>query len=274
MHEIKRDVLVVGNYCHDILVWPDRTVETLGGSSAYISAIFARLKLNFSVTAKVGEDFLYPSKVSRAPIVVKGYPTTHFVDDYTDGPRVAILRSTCEPIRAADLPNERALIGIACGVAMEILPETVKRLRELCDVVIADVQGLIRVRGEDGVVGHRPLNDTPFVDVLDCFDFLKADEEEAKFLDIPLVTSKCSLLITRSSQGCTILHQGKEKHLAAPKVTEVDATGAGDSFTAGFAFGLLRQLPAAAAAEFGNRFGAHAVTQVGVPRTLPFEPQL
>jgi 1D-myo-inositol 3-kinase len=46
---------------------------------------------------------------------------------------------------------------------------------------------------------------------------------------------------------------------------EVDPTGAGDCFLAGFALGLLRELPLARCAELANWFGAQAVRQVGVP---------
>ena len=49
-------------------------------------------------------------------------------------------------------------------------------------------------------------------------------------------------------------------------VEEVDPTGAGDCFLAGFALGLLREMPLARCAALANWFGAQAVGQVGVPK--------
>ena len=49
-------------------------------------------------------------------------------------------------------------------------------------------------------------------------------------------------------------------------VVEVDPTGAGDCFLAGFALGMLRGLPLERCAALANWFGAQAVGQVGVPK--------
>ena len=47
---------------------------------------------------------------------------------------------------------------------------------------------------------------------------------------------------------------------------EVDPTGAGDSFLAGFVCGLCKGLPLDAAVRMGNFFGSLAVQQVGIPQ--------
>jgi 1D-myo-inositol 3-kinase len=63
-----------------------------------------------------------------------------------------------------------------------------------------------------------------------------------------------------------VLTADQEWNVPAVPVVEVDPTGAGDCFLAGFALGMLRGLPRSRCAELANAFGAQAVTQVGVPR--------
>lgn len=71
--------------------------------------------------------------------------------------------------------------------------------------------------------------------------------------------------------GCRLYWDGGEARVAPFPAVQVDPTGAGDSFLAGFASGLLWGLSATDAALLGNFFGAAAVSQVGVPT---FDPKM
>jgi 1D-myo-inositol 3-kinase len=130
-------VLVAGNYCHDTLINSKGRFEVLGGSASYISAVLSALKVDHSVIAKVGPDFKYAVQLAHPPLTVRDFPTTHFIDDFTSGTRVGSLLAECEAIYPGDLGTQRARIGLASGVAHELLPETLVRLKELSDVVSA-----------------------------------------------------------------------------------------------------------------------------------------
>jgi 1D-myo-inositol 3-kinase len=265
MENTTAQVLVAGNYCHDTLIGAEGRHEVLGGSASYISAVLTALEVRYRVVSKVGTDFKYGSQLSHAPLVAEDAPTTHFVDDFTSGRRVGHLQAECAPIRPEDLGETSVDIAIACGVAREILPETLFELKAKSRVLIADIQGLIRTRTGSGQIKNLRLSDTPFIDLVDAIDYLKIGEEELAYVDLAALSKRTHLLITLGSNGCRLLGKGQGIALPAPPTQEVDSSGAGDCFVAGFTYGLLKGLSAGDALKWGNRFGALAVGQVGIP---------
>jgi 1D-myo-inositol 3-kinase len=263
------DILVVGNCCHDTLILPHGRYEALGGSTSYISAALQAAKVDYRVIGKVGTDFLYADRLLYKPLVSKGAPTTYFVDDMRPAERICTLRAVCDPIEPEDLPKERAKIGIACGVATELLPETLSAMRERVDILIADAQGLLRQAGEDGQVYLQKVSQTRFGALLDQIDYLKASETESGYLDRP--TGRAALVITAGPQGSRLVKDGKNTSIASVPMKEVDATGAGDSFVAGMSLGLLAGLDPIEAIRQGNRYGAFCTQFVGVPDFSAFE---
>ena len=259
------EILMVGNYCHDTLINPRGIFEELGGSASYISAALAGMGVQARTIAKVGLDFRYLDRVRTAPLISREFPTTHFIDDTTSGKRVATLKSVCAPILASDLPRSRARIGIVSGVAMEILPETLVRVRELTDTVICDAQGLIRMTDSESRVHNRPFAETAFVTLLGKIDYLKVSENEARLFDLTDVPRSLTILLTEGKAGCRVLREGHDTKIHAFPMDEIDATGAGDCFVAGFAQALTQGLNVERAARRANFVAAWAVSQVGVP---------
>jgi len=257
-------ILIAGNYCHDTLLGNSGEQRTLGGSAAYAAAILDALGEPYEVVAKVGPDFLYADRVLKRAEIVPGARTTAFVDDYRPEARRGRVEALCEPIRPEDLRGSHQ-IGIACGIAGEVLPETLRRMRAICDLVIADAQALLRHVSADGEVLLRP----PHPDAVAQLDFLKASRSEAAWLDVPTLRRRLTLLITDGSRGSTLLAADREIHVEAFPATQIDPTGAGDCFLAGFAVGLARGLGPERAARIGAYCGARAVEQVGVPRLTP-----
>ena len=253
-------ILVAGHYCHDTLVSNAGVHLALGGSAAYASAVLEAAAVPYQVVSKAGADFLYAAQVFRQPTIT-GARTTSFIDDYRFGERVSTLEAVSDPIEPADLRG-RFELGIACAVAGEIGPATLARMREVCGVVLADAQGLLRRIGPRGEVALGPLPGGAEA----CIDFLKASRSEAVLLDIPRLRQRLSLLITDGARGSTLITRTEETHIPAVPAIEIDATGAGDCFLAGVAVALTRGLGPLAAMAFANRCGALAVAQVGLPR--------
>ncbi|MCP3136075.1 PfkB family carbohydrate kinase [Pyxidicoccus xibeiensis] len=261
-----RDVLVVGNYCHDLLrLGPGRQTHALGGSSAYISAVLDAVAVDYTVAAVAGEDFRYAGQVRHPPRVVPGTRTTQFTADWDTGERVLRVSARAEPIRPEDITVD-ARVALACGVMGELLPETLVRVSERARHVVADAQGLLRTLDGEGRVLHVRLSETPYAALLGRIHVLKASEDEARAMDVERVRQQTCLVITRGHAGCTVLTSAARLDVPAFPADEVDPTGAGDCFLAGFALGLLRELPLARCAELANWFGAQAVMQVGVPK--------
>jgi 1D-myo-inositol 3-kinase len=275
-------VIIAGHYCHDTLYLANGTrSEALGGSVSYISSVLSALEIECSVVSKVGPDFGYLSQISHAPRVVPGAHTTQYISDFTQGERIGRVGALCEPIYPLDLPSLPALIegdlgpdvpppfsyeiALAVGIVGEVLPETLLGLAAQARYLLCDVQGLIRHIDPVGRVTCKPLQDTPFYQHLDQISYLKASRQEAGFLDIEHVRQRTCLLVTEGDQGCTVYLKDREFRVPAFQAVELDPTGAGDCFLAGFAMGLLRGLALDEAVKLGNYYGALAVAQVGVP---------
>lgn len=255
-------ILVAGHYCHDTLIGNGGEERALGGSAAYASAVLEALGEKYEVAVKVGADFLYLDQVYKKPIVA-GLRTTSFTDDYRSGERRERVDAVCEPLAPQDLPAGPHEVGIACAIAGELPLPTLRRMREICRVVVADAQGLLRTISPRGEVLLEPLRD----EVLPLLDYLKASRAEAMLLDVERVRRLLrALIVTDGPRGCTLFTARDEVRVPAFAAAEVDPTGAGDCFLAGFAAGLRRGFDEARAARLGAWFGARAVERVGVPR--------
>ncbi|XAR58912.1 hypothetical protein NMG60_11014490 [Bertholletia excelsa] len=265
--------LIVGNYCHDVLIKDNVVIaETLGGAVSFISAVLDGLSIPSSYVSRVGPDFAYA--VNHDPIVSPSSKTTlfhaHFSSDPTESRRQdRVLRrvSACDPIASSDLPDSRFHFGMAVGVAGEILPETLERMLELCKIVFVDVQALIRIfDSEDGTVRLVGLKESGFFHLLPRIGFLKASAEEAPFVDVEEARKSCCVVVTNGKDGCTVYWKDGESGVDPFPTVQVDPTGAGDSFLGGFVAGLAQGLTVLDAALLGNFFGSLAVGHVGLPK--------
>jgi 1D-myo-inositol 3-kinase len=253
-------ILVAGHYCHDTLLGNAGAHHALGGSAAYASAILGALGEPHRVVAKVGEDFLYAREVSQKPLIAPGR-TTAFIDDYRGPDRQQRVDAVAPPLEPADLDGDYS-VALACGIAGELPPRTLRRIRDISRTVVADAQSILREIGADGMVALR----APDPEALEAIDFLKASREEAKALDLASLRQRLTLLITDGPGGCIVLGPRLHLHVPAEPAEERDPTGAGDCFLAGFVAGLARGIPLERAVRFGGWCGARAVEQVGVPR--------
>ncbi|CAM6112561.1 unnamed protein product [Calypogeia fissa] len=266
----RRPVLVVGHYCHDRITLPGGSrVDALGGSVSYIANIFEALGMEAEIVSKVGPDFVYSAQLSHVPKVVESKLTTEFFADFTSGEdRMLRVGNICEPIFPHDIASDRTYeLGLAVGIAGEVLPETIKRMARNSRIVIADVQALIRdINPMSGLVSLRRLEDTPYCGLLSRISFLKAARIEATFIDIEQVRQSTCVIVTEGENGSRVYSKEDEFRVPPFHATELDPTGAGDCFLAGFSAGLYQGLSVYQAVRMGNYFGALAVEQIGVPQ--------
>jgi sugar/nucleoside kinase (ribokinase family) len=111
----------------------------------------------------------------------------------------------------------------------------------------------------------------PFVDAADV---LMPTEAELRLLTesenvqaavdrLTAVKADRVIVLTQGAQGCTVYADGMAQQVPGFAVQEVDPTGAGDCFDAGFLAGWLGGASAIEAARLGNACGALAVTRQG-----------
>ncbi len=111
----------------------------------------------------------------------------------------------------------------------------------------------------------------PFVEAADVI--LPTDEEARLLTGQPTTEAAVAALlernpervviVTRGADGCVVYTRDRVEHVPGFRVEEVDPTGAGDCFDAGFLVRWLAGDPPAEAARFANACGALAVTAQG-----------
>ncbi|MBX3084129.1 MAG: sugar kinase [Anaerolineae bacterium] len=114
-----------------------------------------------------------------------------------------------------------------------------------------------------------------FKPIIDAADVLMPTAEEAQLLTGKTSTEEAIqsllddyaeriIILTQGKAGCTVYRMGvAPTHVPSFSVNEVDPTGAGDCFDAGFLTRWLAGDPPETAARFANACGALAVTAQG-----------
>lgn len=77
------------------------------------------------------------------------------------------------------------------------------------------------------------------------------------------------VIVTLGKDGCLFVTETQETYFPADKVKAVDATAAGDCFTAGFALALSKGRTCEEAIRFGQKASAIAVTRKGAQTSIP-----
>ncbi len=71
------------------------------------------------------------------------------------------------------------------------------------------------------------------------------------------------IVVTRGADGCSVYSADERVDVPGYQASEIDPTGAGDCFDAGFLCGLLEDMSPAESARLGNACGALAVAKKG-----------
>ena len=111
-------------------------------------------------------------------------------------------------------------------------------------------------------------------EALSMIDYLMPNEEEAYLVtgastpeDAAAVFRRYgvkNVIIKSGKRGCYVENDSIKMWISPEKeVTPVDTTGAGDSFAAGFVYGLSEGWDIMKCAEFANACGAKAVSYLG-----------
>jgi sugar/nucleoside kinase (ribokinase family) len=115
-------------------------------------------------------------------------------------------------------------------------------------------------------------NRDEFKKIIANSDIVFANKEEAKILfdidnpekAVKHLSDRCEIGIVKvGKDGAFIGHNGKIIKIKGRKVDAIDTTGAGDSFAAGFIFGLCSNYSIAKAGVFASYLASEIVTQKG-----------
>lgn len=234
-----------------------------GGGAWYVAHAWAALGVTpWAVVAAAPSDVAaWPGEVVAQPCA----QTTTFRNTYTPTGRAMRLEHQAPPIEVSTLPDRwrRCDVLLLAPVAGELDPAAWIGAVD-ARVCGAGLQGWLKARTPDGRFVPRPSSLDPRrlagLDVA-CL----SDEDiggDTAWLDaLRAVVPRVAL--THGARGCTVF-EGKETHpIAAPSATEVDPTGAGDTFAAGLMIALARGESLANAAASGCALAARSVEARG-----------
>lgn len=265
------DILVLGELNADLIVRGDVTpawnqIEqlvddatlTLGSSSAIFAAGAARLGLRVGFAGLVGDDLL--GNFCRAALQAKGVDTSGVVVDPGQRTGITVILQRDDDRSMLTFPGAMAAFG-----AQHLAPELLNAARHVhigsfflqtaLQGSIAALFSAIRVRGATTSLdtGWDPSQRWEGLDaVLAATDMFLPNQAEACAVTgsddwktalgalarrVPAVALKRGSAGAAAGAGATVVER------AAPRVAMVDAVGAGDSFDAGFVYGMLAGWP-------------------------------
>ena len=245
-----KDICCIGHITKDKIITPRQTVYMAGGTSFYFSYAFSHLPQNvsFQLVTKLGEgEMKSVEDMRQAGIDVQVYPSSHtvyFENKYGENQndRTQRVLERADPFTVDEMREVNAgVYHLGSLLSNDFSTEVVKYLSTKGRISI-DAQGYLReVRGEK----VYPIDWAEKLEILAHTDIIKVNEHEMEVitgLTDPRAAAKClaewgvkEVCVTLGSEGSIILAEGKFYDIPAYEPKEiVDATGCGDTYSAGY----------------------------------------
>ena len=249
---MKKDICCIGHSTKDKIVTPRQTVYMAGGTSFYFAYAVNSLpkKVTFELATKLGADEMgVVEDLRKAALHVRTWPSRHSVffeniygEDQND--RTQKVRAKADPFTVDEMEGLDAnIFHLGSLLADDFSPEVVKYLSTKGRISI-DAQGYLReVRGED----VYPIDWAGKRDILACTDIIKVNEHEMEVITGSTDPREAArqladwgvkeVVVTLGSYGSLILSEGVFHEIPAYAPREiVDATGCGDTYSAGYLY--------------------------------------
>ena len=245
-----KDICCIGHITKDKIITPRQTVYMAGGTSFYFSYAFNHLPKNvsFQLVTKLGESEMKSADDMRqAGIDVLTYPSRHtvyFENKYGENQndRTQRVLERADPFTVEEMQNvEAGVFHLGSLLNDDFSTEVVKYLSTKGRISI-DAQGYLReVRGEK----VYPIDWTEKREILAHTHIIKVNEHEMEVITGLTDPREAAIrlaewgvkevCVTLGSEGSIILAEGKFYTIPAYKPREiVDATGCGDTYSAGY----------------------------------------
>jgi len=263
-------VLVVGHVTHDRY-----GPELVAGGSAYYGALTHRgLGADVRLATAVGDDFACdPALAGLACHARRAGTTTSFANDYRGDRRVQRTEGQAPAIRAADLPpgwRRCDLLHLAPVMGEVDLGAWIGAVD--ARLVGIAIQGWIKRAAGRAVVPSPWAIDAAALAGVNAACLGEEDLRDQGDLLDRLVAAIPIVALTRGRAGCDVIVRGRTTRVGIHPARELDPTGAGDAFAAGFLLSLARGRPAIEAAQVGAA-AASIVVEGRAGDALPRVPQ-
>lgn len=275
----KYDIVIFGNYTKDTIITTSGTRYLDGGGFNYGAHAAKMLGLKVAAVTRLNkEDHRVVDKLQMIGVDV--YPkftpsSTHMILEYpTSDPDDRILRSPASagsftPDQFYDLEANAFLIN--GSIRGEIPFEVVEYLKTKNALLVADLQGFIRIVSNDNILIHAPWPEKE--KYLELFDVLKTDAVEAESLtgenDIYKAAEKIAKwgpkeVVLTHREGILVLVNGEYLEAKFHNKSLVGRSGRGDTCIASYIAKRLSEPPDVAI------IWSAAVTSLKMEREGPF----
>lgn len=236
---------------------------SLGNDSAG-TLVTAALEANGVDTGRIVRSDEHPTPV-----------TTMFVRD--DGSRQSITNTA----HRYHFHPERFL-GDLTGVRAVVLGSLFRAPFDDPEVISAVLKAVksqgILIAADTKLPNFQFLSLAELKEVLPLIDYITPNEDEARYYtsksdpqemaEVFLSSGVKNVIIKLSAKGCYFQNAERSLRLPPFRIEAVDATGAGDTFLAGFLASLLNGASVQEALLFANACGAICTTKVGAAAAL------
>ena len=255
------DYLVVGHVAHDLTPAGPR----LGGTVAY-SALTARaLGYRAGIITAAGPETSLEA-LNGIPVLSIASPrSTTYENMYTEHGRVQYLRAQAARLDLNAVPEawKRASIVHLGPIANEVravLPDGFSPA-----LLGITPQGWMRQWDSDGRIAPRSWEQAgPALSRAGAIVLSREDVGGDDEIIEQMAGQSRVLVVTEADAGCVLYWHGDRRRFRAPKVEEVDATGAGDIFATAFFTRLFSTRDPWEAARFATLIASHSVTRAGL----------
>lgn len=245
-----KDICCIGHITKDKIITPRQTVYMAGGTSFYFSYAFNHLPKNvsFQLVTKLGESEMKSvDDMRQVGIDVLTYPSRHtvyFENKYGENQndRTQRVLERADPFTVEEMQDvEAGVFHLGSLLSDDFSTEVVKYLSTKGRISI-DAQGYLReVRGEK----VYPIDWAEKREILAHTHIIKVNEHEMEVITGLTDPHEAALrlaewgvkevCVTLGSEGSIILAEGQFYTIPAYKPREiVDATGCGDTYSAGY----------------------------------------
>jgi sugar/nucleoside kinase (ribokinase family) len=256
------DYLVIGHITKDLLSGG----FTVGGTVTYSGLTARNLGRRVGVVTSASPELDFQEVLQGIEVTsVPSSVTTAFQNTYHDGTRQQFIKAVAERITAEAIPSQwhHSSIVQLGPLTQELDEEVVHLFKD--SLIGVTAQGWMRQWDNEGrvspMVWAAPEKVLPFAKVLvlseeDVGGDMALIEEYVEMTEIVVVTA--------GWKGSTVYHRGQRQSFPAPKVMEVDPTGAGDVYAAAYLVRLEETGDPWEAAHFANCVASFSVEKPGV----------
>lgn len=278
-------IVALGNPVYDYI--ETKKIKTdgrvLSGCSTNAALALAKLGRAVTLVGSIGDDFktAFAADLARYGIAAEVLPSKEtggfsliYYDDF--GNRHLDLLGRAEPITAVpDTLLEDAEAVLVGPILKEVSFDLIRDIRRRYDgLFFCDPQGLLRGAGDNNRIYHEKPDGIE--EILGLFDIVKPNELEGKVLTgidcrrDPFEAARIikswgpKLVIVTLAELGSVVYDGHRFIEIPPHPVELlDATGAGDTYMAGFTHALLNGESLRECGTFASCVSSYMIEQVG-----------